>query len=155
MSLKIKAPTVQRRYADADQAASYYCKRYGLDGHCDWRGMPRSVFIHHLRGTIGYVRITQPDLADELKEAVDLIDPELGLSEDEEKLRLLKKVIDEERTVKFLYDGSQCRAGFAEINVDSAEGCIEVRGFQISPVIGWRSYSFAKITALEIEAYIS
>ena len=149
-----KRLTVPKKFLRYVRQQLYYCKRYGLEAHCDWRGLPPNVFVRQMRGSIGYIRMSQPGVADRFEEVLDLIDPELAESDDELKLKLVKKIIDEERTAKFLYENTARKGGFAEIIIDD-DGIIQVRGFQVSPEIGWRLFLFSQIGSLEIEAHVS
>lgn len=122
----------------------YYCRKFGLDGHCDWIGMRPNRFLDKISGVIGYVRVTKPELADDLTFEFHAATPRPSSSEEELTLVRIKRLIDNESTASFDYDSTETVAAFSEIFVDQ-RGLLKVRGYELSPKRGWRTYTFSGI----------
>jgi RNA-directed DNA polymerase len=120
----------------------YYCRRYGLEGHCDWLNTKPRRFLSKIKGAIGYVRVTQPELADLLDLQLSEIAPKQTKSKDEYKLNAIKRAIDNEWTVDFRYDRVSSVGLFSEIVIDE-NGSIKVHGYELSPERGQKTYFFS------------
>lgn len=94
-----------------------------------------------------FVRISQPELADVFRRQLLEVMPALEVTEDEIKLTLFKKIIDNELTATFIYGSSSVQVAPAEIMLDE-NGCIEIRAFQIAPELGWKSFKLSSIRDL-------
>jgi retron-type reverse transcriptase len=126
----------------------YYCRKYGLHSHADWRGMHANSLVQQLRGQIGYLRMTQPGPADRFSSELDSFAPKHSVvSDDEIKLSILKEYIDREYVAKFLYDEVEITAAPSELVVD-ARGSLRVRAFQLSPKREWKTYLIRKMESL-------
>ncbi len=128
----------------------YYCQRYGIKDHCETHGTNPAAFLAKLRGCIGYIRMTRPELADEFTELLKAVNPESveGDSIEEHNLKFLKEAITEECFVRFIYKQTQCQVAPAELLLDD-DGNIQLRAFQLQPEPGWRYFVLTDISALE------
>lgn len=126
----------------------YYCNKYGLEAHCEWRGVLVHNFLRQITGSIGYVGIAQPELARAFMHEVDLIAQSLDVGYEGIVLKLLKSVIDKERMATFLYNEVQYRVAPAQL-ILSEDGIVQLRAFQISPEQGWRLFDLSGISSVE------
>jgi retron-type reverse transcriptase len=130
----------------------YYCKRFGLNEHCESLDIKPHNFIREMQGRIGYIRMTQEDLADNFAKLLKDILPMSESSEEEKNILLLKNVIDNERMVAFNYEKSHRQAAPTEIYVDEDDGTIFVKAFQFAPEPGWLEYRLAFIADLTMQS---
>jgi len=127
----------------------YYCQKYGLKAHAEWRGMGPHSMLRQLKGQIGYLNMTQPDLARTLNYDLEQFVPQTKPSREELRLRLLKHMIEEDLVAKFSYENTARRAAPAEVFVD-AKGKLCVRAFQLAPLQGWHTFKLSTIRRLKV-----
>lgn len=135
----------------------YYCGKFGLEDHCHREGITARDFVNQIRGMLGYIGLTDPDLAEEFK--VQLIKIRKGLSfgapeEEERKFLILKFAVEEEKTLIFAYEGLRIRAAPSELYIDD-DGVKTMRAYQTFPENGWRRFNIISISSLKIEGNIS
>jgi hypothetical protein len=94
--------------------------------------------------------MTQPEVGLKFARLLTEVAPSSALSKEEERLILLKKIIDYERLATFSYDYTRRRVVTTEIIVDE-EGHIFLRAFQLSSEQGWLSFALADIHGLKME----
>lgn len=131
----------------------HYCGRFGIEDHCEREGTTPEDFLNQINGMLGYIRLTQPEVADEFKIKLTKIQAVISFStfeEEEKKFLLLKYAIEEEKNVTFTYEDSHRRVAPSEISIDD-DGVKTVRGFQISPGNRWKRFNILSIQSLEIE----
>jgi hypothetical protein len=129
----------------------YYCKKYGIKGHCQRISVDPDVFIKRLRGRIGFVNMVQPDLAISFNETLDGLRLLDDLSSDENlsvemkaKVSIFETFVRMEKTIEFKYFGEPRIVAPSEIYV-STDGRHMMKGFQIVPKNGWRTFEIGNI----------
>ncbi|HEY9715744.1 MAG TPA: reverse transcriptase family protein, partial [Chroococcales cyanobacterium] len=128
----------------------YYCKKFGFENHCESQKILPHVYWRQVKGMIGYLRMTRPELADEfdiLLHSITKVSTEFVPDEQEMKIRILKRIIDDEKTATFTYQNSLCKVAPSEVWMDD-DGHMVLRAFQLSPEQGWRVYSIYDIEGL-------
>lgn len=136
----------------------YYCARFGIEDHCEREGTNPQEFLNQLHGMLGYIRMTEPELADKFK--IQLIDIQSGISfktfdQEEAKFHLLKFAIEEEVNVTFTYENSHRRVAPSDLYIDDESGVKTLRAFQIFPESGWERFNILSIQSLQIEGHTS
>jgi retron-type reverse transcriptase len=129
----------------------YYCKRFGLNEHCESLDIKPHNFIREMQGRIGYIRMTQEGLADNFATLLKDVLPMSETSEEEQNILLLKTIIDNERMVAFMYEKSHRQAAPTEIYVDEDDDTIFVKAFQFAPEPGWMEYRLAYMSELVMQ----
>lgn len=128
----------------------YFCMKYGIEGHCEKEGIEPEEFWRKIKGSIGYVRMTQPETANEfdllLHQAVRKARNPVDETE-EDKLLLLTRLISEEKTASFWYNRGFHHVAPAQVLVD-ADGLKVLRAFQIMPRQKWKSFKVSEISML-------
>lgn len=133
----------------------HYCKKYGINDHCQKIGVRPYLFIQQMEGLIGHLRMMRPELADEFQ--VVFRRTPLGFASDDENsplneksmLLLLLDAIEKEKTVMFAYEGTKYKAAPANISVDE-NGFQILRAFQLRPIQAWQIFEVRNIESLEI-----
>ncbi|MDR3616772.1 MAG: reverse transcriptase family protein [Candidatus Obscuribacterales bacterium] len=129
----------------------YYCIRFGLNEHCESLDIKPHNFIREMQGRIGYIRMTQENLADNFANLLKDILPMSEISDEEKNLLLLRTIIDNERMVAFMYEESHRQAAPTEIYVDENDDTIFVKAFQFAPEPGWVEYRLAYMSELTMQ----
>jgi RNA-directed DNA polymerase len=135
----------------------YYCNKYTLEGHCERIGIFPTAFVNQLKGTIGYVRMSRPEVADEFDIILRQIckkSEEAGYTEEERKILLLRDVIEREAITTFVYENSSRRAAPARLFIDGQRVMV-LRAFQLSPEEGWRTYQLSAMSSVAMEGHQS
>ncbi|MBS1956849.1 MAG: RNA-directed DNA polymerase [Cyanobacteria bacterium SZAS-4] len=140
----------------------YYMHRWGVEEHCETHGINPYRFMRQITGYIAYVRLTQPELADEFLRSLK---PHLARFHqvDEESapstLNILKVMIDKEEIAHFLYDREDRAVNHPSyepvavsvapesLDVDD-DGTLTMRGFELAPKQRWGIYHLESISAL-------
>lgn len=141
----------------------YYMHRWGVEEHCETHGINPYRFIRQITGYVAYVRLTQPELADEFLRSLQ---PHLARFNQVEaeasspsSLNLLKIMIDTEVIAHFRYDREHRPANHSlyapvivsvapeSINVDD-DGTLTMRGFELAPRQRWDVYHLESISDL-------
>ncbi len=140
----------------------YYMHRWGVEEHCETHGINPYRFMRQITGYIAYVRLTQPELADEFLRSLQ---PHLARSNQVEgepsqsTLNVLKIMIDNEVIAHFFYDRQHrsvnhpsyepVRVSVApeSINIED-DGTLTVRGFELAPRQRWDIYQLESISQL-------
>ncbi len=139
----------------------YYMHRWGVEEHCETHGVNPYRFMRQIAGYIAYVRLTQPELADEFLRSLQ---PHLArFNQTEEStpstLNELKTMIDNEQIAHFFYDRKHRPANDSmyepervsvapeSINVDD-DGTLTMRGFELAPRQRWDVYQLESISNL-------
>lgn len=131
----------------------FYCRKFGLEGHCEKTGYEVEEFLRRLKGLIGYVRMSRPELADEFDIVLHQVRKEArkpGPKDDEQKLMFLRKAIDEEIVVSFWYGRNFFKVAPLQIKVDS-DGNMYMKAFQIVPAPRWQNFKLSMISMLDSE----
>lgn len=128
----------------------HYCLEYGLDSHCERVGIETDVFFAQIKGMIGFIRMTRPELADQLD--LQLLESknnsvELLLSESAQKVHLLRRIIGKEKLATFVYNGIPRRVAPSELVLDS-EGVMFLKAFQLEPAQRWQEFRVLHIESL-------
>lgn len=144
----------------------YYCKKYGIDDHCARNGLEPFSYTSSLDGKIGFIRMTRPDLADGFKRTLDgllgrnqasgdeasqaLAQPNfVGLdSVTRQTVEVFESFIRGEKTVTFSYPDEFRTLAPSEVFLTS-DGRYMVKGFQLSPSTGWRTFDVSQIMNLQ------
>ena len=126
----------------------YYCRKFGLAAHCEWRGVPVQKFVRQITGSIGYIGIAQPELARVFMYELVTLTRSFGLGPGEIILHQLKSIIDKEQIAIFVYDNIIYRVAPSEL-VLSEDGMVELRAFQLSPEQGWTQFALSGIQDLQ------
>ncbi len=133
----------------------YYMKRWGLEEHCETHGINPYKFMRQLTGYIAYVRLTQPELADQF---LKTLRPHLARFNAIERdsgptvLSILKALIDNEMIAHFMYDREgrpiehplyePVRISVAPESLDvDDDGKLTMRGFELAPNQRWEIYN--------------
>lgn len=129
----------------------YFCMKYGIEGHCSKEQIEPEQFWRQIKGSIGYIRMTQPDVANEFEILLHqsfLKSRKPAVNEDEEsKLLMLTRLITEEKTASFWYNRTYHHVAPAQLSVD-AEGLKVLRAFQLMPKQKWTTYKISAISML-------
>ena len=128
----------------------HYCLEYGLDSHCERVGIETDVFFAQIKGMIGFIRMTRPELADQLD--LQLLESknnsvELLLNESAQKVHLLRRIIGKEKLATFVYNGIPRRVAPSELVLDS-EGVMFLKAFQLEPAQRWQEFRVLHIESL-------
>jgi RNA-directed DNA polymerase len=126
----------------------YYCNKFGLEAHCEWRGVLVNKFLRQINGSIGYVGIAQPELARAFMFELTEIAQSVDIGPEEMLLNRLKSIIDKERIATFIFENVKYRVAPSQL-VLSNDGIVQLRAFQISPEQGWIQIDLSGISALE------
>jgi RNA-directed DNA polymerase len=137
----------------------YYCNKHTLQGHCERVGIDPEHFLNRIKGSIGYLRMTKPKLADEFHmKLTDILRKSMPLGILEQaKLVYLHQIIQEEAIARFSYEGSIHRVAPAqlwldeEVEYEDDERVMVMRGFQLTPDQGWRKFYVSDIKDLARE----
>lgn len=140
----------------------YYMHRWGVEEHCETHGVNPYRFMRQITGYIAYVRLTQPELADEFLHSLQ---PHLARFQQVEEesapstLNILKIMIDKEEIAHFLYDREHRAVNHPRyeplavsvapesLNVDD-DGTLTMRGFELAPRQRWDIFHLDSISAL-------
>ncbi len=128
----------------------YFATKFGLISHCDKRDTTPELFWQQIRGLIGYIRMTRPDLADQFNLQLSQIyaDARVATPNDEDlKLHTLREMIVEEQIATFYYKERYCKVAPVEITLDS-DGTKILRAFQMFPNQRWRKFKIAEMKFL-------
>lgn len=135
----------------------YYCKKYGVSGHCEKMGLNQEVFLDRIRGKIGFVRMSQPGLAASLEATlvgllrVDELSEAPEVSEElKTKVAQFEALIRLEKVIDFKYKGHEHTMAPSEVFL-SSDGSYMLKGFQLKPKSGWRTFYISKIEDLEVQ----
>jgi RNA-directed DNA polymerase len=132
----------------------YYCHKFGLTPHCEWRGVPVDQFVRQITGSIGYVGIAQPELANAFRYELDTLTRSFGLTPAEIFLHQLKSIISRQRFATFVYHDMFYKVAPSQIEL-SEDGIVELHAFQLTPEQGWTQFALSDITdLLEIDAQV-
>jgi RNA-directed DNA polymerase len=145
-----KKPNPPRKLIRKVRQHLYYCHKYGMTQHCESRGIKPSDFVDQINGLVGYIRMTQPHLADEFALLLREVIPRPIKSKDESTLNLLKEIIDAERLASFIYEETHRKVVPTDIVVDD-DGFLLLRAFQLSPEQRWESFLVFQIDDLKSE----
>jgi len=135
----------------------HYCGRFGIEDHCQHEGIDPEEFVSQINGMLGYIRLTQPEVADEFKIKLTKIQALISFNtfeEEEKKFLMLKYAIEEEKNITFSYNNSHRRVAPEEISIDD-DGVKTLRAYQIFPDYGWKRFNILSIQSLEIEGNLS
>jgi RNA-directed DNA polymerase len=128
---KVNAP---RKIVRKIRQALYYCKKWGVGEHCEARGLDKAKFMQQIIGYIAFLRLTQPELADQFfvrfRELWDFQDPKtdkIGSA-----IARLKNMIDDQEIVYFVYADIRRSVAPVSLEVD-ADGSLVLRGFEFAP----------------------
>ncbi len=133
----------------------HYCKKYGIDDHCQKIGVRPYLFVQQMEGLIGHLRMIRPELADEFHVVFRHTSFLLGttatnpIQDEQSKLLMLLDAIEKEKTVSFTYEQDRFKAAPANISVDE-NGFQILRAFQLRPSQAWRIFDVRAIESLEI-----
>jgi len=127
----------------------YYCEKFGILDHCKREELEPEEFLNQINGMLGYIRLTQPEVADEFKIKLTSLGGYNPVREDEAKLLLLRAAVEEEAHVTFIYEGSHCKAAPVEIYIDD-DGRKVVRAYQVSPESKWMYFHIPLIKQLKV-----
>ena len=127
----------------------YYCEKFGLIDHCNQEGLNPEEFLNQINGMLGYIRLMQPEVADEFRIKLTEIQGFDPVHENEDKLSLLMLAVEEEKHVTFTYEGSQRKAAPAEIYIDD-DGIKYVRAYQVLPQPGWVRFCITAMQSIRL-----
>lgn len=131
----------------------FYCNKLGVENHCEKIGIIPEHFLSESRGMIGYIRMTNPALADEfslqLHGARTKSFPR-EMSEEAKTMLALRDAMERGRIVTFTCENTVCRAAPSEMWTDEY-GALLIKCFQLSPQNGWRVFEISAITNITIE----
>lgn len=139
----------------------YFCQRYGLQEHCRRVGQEPESFLSSIDGRIAFLKMTRPELAAEMKVKLDFCagrgldgmrkeasSPiEVLDSNCLDVLNQLEFAVKAGTTVRFSYEANTRVVAPSESFISSA-GKFIVKGFQLSPVQGWRTFEVSLIREL-------
>lgn len=134
-----KKPSVPKTLIRNIRQQLYYCEKWGIKEHCESKGVRVERFLKTMRGSIAYVGVAKPRLAENLATQLTIATLELEQTSLERRLDEMKRTIDKGDVIEFWYDGERHRAAPAMLSVYEEDN-LAVRAFQLLPEQGWKVY---------------